>query len=347
MAAAVGPGYEPPSLADLFEQAGVQVGSLLEQKDLLLAPLLDEDNFPIEDFELYLGLWNDLLTSSTAADSLAYVTPHAPDSFWITQPMLYNVMSAAGGMPAQLQSLTDLGGASHWVQVMITEMDGCIRRAKVGRFDETPPNLRSRIADLVDQLDEKVQRHKGDRLDNLTDQARETLESVKSAAGVAGEVKLSQHYDELARAELFQANLFRWLAIGMAVFGALATGAFVLGPELNWAWAKIGSTDYVHLMQRVLFVGAVIGVAGYLSRQAHHHRATANWARALSVQLQTFNAFIAPLRNDKLSDDLRRDFGARVFGDHPAMKGEPTVTPSAAAMEAAVGWAAKLAGNSK
>lgn len=347
--------YQQPPLPETFAQAAAAVKDLLGRKDSLLEPLEDGDNFPTDDFVFYLQLWDQLLSSATAADSLTYAPTDAnASSYWISQHMLWTVISSVQSIPGLLQALTDLENTSLTVKNLISQMEGCIRRAKAGNLDGVPQLHKELILDLVGRLEESIQEHRRRQLDSLTIKAREAAQSAESsaasastAAGVTGEVVLSSHYDTLATEELTRANRFRTSAIGTAIGAAAATAAFVLGPEFDWAWAKIGSTDYVHLLQRVLLIGALIGVAGYLSRQAHHHRATANWAKALSVQLKTFNAFIAPMGNQKLAEELRREFGARVFGEHPAMKGEPTVTPSAAAMDTAVGWAAKLTAGGK
>lgn len=353
MAAATG--YQQPTLTELFAQTADAVRELVEKKESLLDPLEDEDNFPDEDLYFYLGIWDELLSSSTAGDSLAYVPIGAPESYWITDQMLYNVMSVASSIPSQLRSLTDVAAsAAHWMTTLTTQLEGCLRRAKVNKFEGAPQNLRDRIADLVAQLDGKMQEHKSARLDRLTNKAQEAARnaqssaaSASSAAGMTSEATLSKHYDELAEAELRRANIFRGLSIATAILAVLATTVFVIGPDINWTWATIDSNDYVKLIQRGLLLGAILGLAGYFSRQSHIHRTTANWGRALAVQLKTFNAFAAPIRSQQIADELRRTFGARVFGDHPALKGEQGAAPSVAAMEAAVDLATRLTPSGK
>lgn len=117
---------------------------------------------------------------------------------------------------------------------------------------------------------------------------------------------------------------------------------FVLGAGSGVAWLDIASGDYVRLIQRVVLIAGTFGLAAYFARQAHHHRSMANWAGSIAVQLQTFDAFLSSVENTETRDELRKSFAARAFGEHPAMKGEPVVTPSAAVMDTAVGLAAKL-----
>lgn len=97
-------------------------------------------------------------------------------------------------------------------------------------------------------------------------------------------------------------------------------------------WLVIAPDDYVHLIQRVIVLTAFLALAGYLARQVHQHRTMANWARSLSVQLQTFDAFIDAVESPDVKDDLRTAFAAREFGGHPAVKGEPAVPASGQAV---------------
>lgn len=346
--------YQQPGLHDLFSQARDAVRRLLEMKDSLLEPLEDRDNFPAEDFAFYLRIWDDLLASSTAADSLAHMPSEGYVSYWINPQMLYNVMSAVSSISTELQTLTDPSTASVWAKTLIKELEGCLRRAKVSRFDEAPDNLRERIRDLVSGLDTTIEEYRRGHLQTLTATAQEAAQralssaaSASSAAGLTGEAATSTYYDQLAKDELSQADRFRMFAVVTVAVAILGTGAFVLGPELNWAWATINPTDYVHLVQRILLIGAVLGLGGYFSRQSHHHRATANWAASLSVQLKTFSAFLTPLTNQELADGLRKDFGARVFGDPPTMTRGPKGGSTDAAMDLAVDLVTKLSANGK
>jgi hypothetical protein len=68
----------------------------------------------------------------------------------------------------------------------------------------------------------------------------------------------------------------------------------------------------------------------------------ANWAGSLAVQLKTFESYLSPIDDDAVKNELRKSFAARVFGDHPSMKGEPSVAPTAGLGEKAVDLATKV-----
>ena len=175
--------------------------------------------------------------------------------------------------------------------------------------------------------------------------AEASATKASSAAGKASEAALSSYYEKLSKDESEAADRFRKWTIYAGIAAGVTTAIFLVLPEFGPL--RIGGTDYAHLLQRVIVTAAIFGMAGYLARQAHQHRSLANWSGALAVQLKTFEAYLDPIEDTDTRNELRRTFAARAFGDHPAMKGEPMVTPSAAAMDTAVGWAAKLTAGGK
>jgi hypothetical protein len=184
-------------------------------------------------------------------------------------------------------------------------------------------------------------------LDDAVGRAEASAAAASTAAGIAGDATMASFYSELATEERISANTFRRITVTMAFTAAGSAALFIMGPALGVGWLDIAADDYVHLFQRAVFIAGVFGLAGYFARQAHQHRSMANWSSSLAVQLKTFDAYLSAIESPEAKDELRKSFGARVFGDHPAMKGEPTVTPSAAAMDTAVGWAAKLTAGGK
>ncbi|RAM38216.1 hypothetical protein [Arthrobacter globiformis] len=208
------------------------------------------------------------------------------------------------------------------VQLAVTALND-LRRREVTRLLED-------VEGVVEQIQEQKKK------------AEASATAASDAAGITGDAALSSYYSELAAEEKQAANTFRKLTVVMAFAGAGATGIFLAGHSFGLVWLDVAQGDYVHLIQRAVFVGGVFGLAGYFARQAHQHRSMANWASALAVQLMTFDAYLRAVDSSEVKDDLRRSFAARVFGEHPAMKGEPVPTPSAAAMDTAVDWAAKL-----
>lgn len=150
------------------------------------------------------------------------------------------------------------------------------------------------------------------------------------AAGTAGEGTLESYFEKFATDEWKSATKFRkWTIILLAVGGVLAA-VFLLLPALGINALNVDAGDYVHLAQRVLVTGAVFALAAYLARQSHQHRTLANWAKALSVQLKTFEAFLAPLDATEAKEALRAQFASRVFGEPPVLRGDTSSGDSSA-----------------
>lgn len=194
----------------------------------------------------------------------------------------------------------------------------------------------------LDELNEQVMFRAMTRATQAAEELERDAESVARIAGRAGDDRMSSFYADMAQREKESADKFRVLTVGFAMAAGAAALLFVFLPAGIFQDLGGSSHEVVHAFQKTIFVAGVFGIAGYFARQAHQHRAMTNWADSLSVQLQTFDAYLASIDNAEVKDELRKSFAARAFGDHPAMKGEPTVTPSAAAMDTAVEWAAKL-----
>lgn len=219
---------------------------------------------------------------------------------------------------------------------------------------KSSPEFGQKVALAARQVQSALLESQHSEVDALLEEAAAGVASIsrneeiaEKTLGKIGDLQLAKYYSEFAINEGKSADGFRRLTVWMVLAATGTTMAFVLVPSAGLGWLDIAAGDWVRLVQRGVFVGAVFALGGYFARQAHQHRALANWAGSLAVQLRTFDAYLAAIENSDVRDDLRRAFGARVFGDHPAMKGEPTVTPSAAAMDTAVGWAAKLTAGGK
>lgn len=152
--------------------------------------------------------------------------------------------------------------------------------------------------------------------------ASEAATSASEAAGTTGESALASYFEKFADEEWESATKFRvWTIVLLAVGGGLAA-VFLLLPAFGVEALALEPGDYVHLAQRVIVTAAVFALAAYLARQSHQHRTLANWAKALSVQLKTFEAFMAPLDSSEAKEALRAQFAARVFGEPPVLRGD-------------------------
>lgn len=152
--------------------------------------------------------------------------------------------------------------------------------------------------------------------------ASEAATSASEAAGTAGESVMAAYFEAFAKEEWESATKFRMWTIRLLSVGGGLAAIFLLLPAFGVEALAVNAGDYVHLAQRVIVTAAVFAIAAYLARQSHQHRTLANWAKALSVQLKTFEAFMAPLDSTEAKEALRAQFAARVFGEPPVLRGD-------------------------
>lgn len=347
-------------LFDAFESCARTVRAANRELDILLAPVAESDGFSPDEYRFYLFAWNQILHSPGMTHYMqeASKASHA-GRFWLGVPILVSVERLVERSTETLRSLNQLESVRGDADRLGNLLESALSQAGESFFHSSNDEFNDFVMERIESAADSLMQHRSvssmkeraavelDAIKGLKVEAEDVLDARKDVTAHEGEVELSKHYAELAGVESAQANVFRRYAVGTLIVAVSATTFFV-GVQLVDAHLLISpTTDYVSFLQRLAFLAGLFGLAGYLARQAHQHRSMANWAGALAVQLKTFNAYIAPVRDQEAKDQLRKDFAARVFGDHPAMKGEPSLTPSAAAMDSAMDYAAKLVGIGK
>lgn len=147
---------------------------------------------------------------------------------------------------------------------------------------------------------------------------------LKEARAERAQNELTTHFSTLAGAELVASNVFR------AVTGVLLIAAIVVG------WRLSGVGDWDGALAHVLVVAAIGGAAAYSARLGSTHRATANWAKSIHVQLDTFKDFLAEVTDEDVKNRVYEEFGRRVLGAPPAANGEEAAPlPTAQVIELA------------
>ena len=152
--------------------------------------------------------------------------------------------------------------------------------------------------------------------------ASEAATSASEAAGTTGENVMASYFESFGDQEWEAATRFRLWTIVLLAAGGVLAAVFLLLPAFGVTGLAVDAGDYVHLAQRVVVTAAVFALAAYLARQSHQHRTLVNWARAIAVQLKSFDAFMAPVTSAEAKELLRAQFAARVFGEPPILKGD-------------------------
>jgi hypothetical protein len=325
----------------------------------IYTPAYDKPWPDIQYAQDVLQMWYELLAADVVQADLARPSArNEPSKRWLDKSTLSSVLTMAESLlpethgDDQLEVTAD--GFERTIRGLRSSLQAVLEAARQPGASPLDGGERSQLLEHVDYVFQALRSRDNQRQTRYLDQAQAAAAqsgaaavAASTAAGKTGEDAISAFYAKLGEKESDRADTFRKLTVGFALAGGAFAMIFVLLPGGLFPAFDILANDYVRLIQKAIFIAGVFGIAGYFARQAHQHRSMANWAGSLAVQLQTFDAFLAAVENPEVRDDLRKSFATRAFGEHPAMKGESAVAPSAAALDTAVGWAAKLTGGSK
>jgi hypothetical protein len=90
-----------------------------------------------------------------------------------------------------------------------------------------------------------------------------------------------------------------------------------------WLTAEQGARpDWSQVIYHLAVVLGIGGLSAYLGRQAGQHRRVFNWAKAVSVQLRSFPAFIQPVASTEVLAQIYLAFSNRVLGAMPERAGK-------------------------
>lgn len=320
-----------------IDHVRLQLVQLLDDLGDLGQAVIPEDNVDLYDIRESVGLLADFLANQfvyrTYTDAPGTVRKRQP----ITDGFLNQVESAVTGIREILVSQDNMDLTSFETRTLKRSLAQALERAERKEFafltvpeqaemDHFAESIRARLRELDDEYDLMSV---ATRAKEAAASAEESATKASSAAGSTADQVMSAFYEQLGKDEQLTANLFRKWAIGLGSFAGAMAWVFLSGGDaLRVGWLHIAAGDYVQLIQRGLVLAAFLALATYLAKQAHQHRTMANWARSLAVQLKTFDAFIDAIDDVNVRNELRKAFAARVFGEHPAVKGEPALSAS-------------------
>ncbi|MDP9885502.1 hypothetical protein J2W21_003025 [Sinomonas atrocyanea] len=264
-----------------------------------------------------LSSWARLLSNSFVQNTYA----EQREGFWLTPKLLERIDKISEQVRTGAIShriLNENGVARELLSLLnyVLRQFGSYEPGVSAYAPEAILNLMYRLQQDFDVLTSRDKR----------EEIEETATKVSEAAGTTGQNAMAKFFDELAEAEKDTAGKFRFATIALMIFGGMVAAILVFAPS-------VGGSDYVHLVQRLVVTGAIFALAGYLAKQANHHRSVGNWAGALAVQLKTFEAYMDPIGSESVRDALRTSFAVRAFGEPNFGKGdspsESTASPIA------------------
>jgi len=183
-----------------------------------------------------------------------------------------------------------------------------LRRLAAFVFDNRIEGVGSTQANLIDEYVKRIElKQVAAEAEAARDQAVEAARASENAAGVSGTASLAAYFKGQADRESRLAEVFR---VGV-IIALLVVGV----ASYRTASALSETTGLLEVVLHLSYAVPVGLLAIYLARQSSYHRSHAAWARSLEVQLDTLEAYIAPL-DDVDKSKLRAEFGRRVFGAH-------------------------------
>lgn len=339
------------SLFEVFRRCLHTVAAANKELDTLLAPVGDSDGFSKDEYRFYLRTWNQLLHSPGMTLYMQDASDRPPAvPFWLDTPILISVERLVERSTGTLRSLDHLDSVQSDTRRLGKLLGTALRDARANYFRSSNDEYNDFVMERIESAWESMMQQRG--ISALQQQAAAELDAIKDIStdikkihGDEGEKELSSGYAALADSEGVMSTRYRVATLCLSVLAGVLGIGFLIPTGVEGLTLVEG--DYTHLAQRALALAGVFGLAGYCARQAHQHRSMANWARALAVQLKTFDAYLSPIDDVTVRNALRVSFASRVFGDHPAMRGEPAVTAQSAAIDTIAGAAARFTGGSK
>ena len=153
-----------------------------------------------------------------------------------------------------------------------------------------PAERRDRVSPTVDLFAERL------RARQLVSETEGARDQARQAAGATGESALAAHFGGYAENERRTANLPTFsVAVLLTITALAAVLLFRSTPK------DVSTTEELAKLSLTVPLAAL---AAYLAREASHHRAVAQWAAELEVQLLTVDAYTTPLSSE-LRDRIR------------------------------------------
>ncbi len=126
---------------------------------------------------------------------------------------------------------------------------------------------------------------------------------------VVGDIGVTGNYQTIANKETSQANLWRWITIGLFACG-LAMAGFTF---LKFYHAPVTPDNTLAIAVRLLYALAIAAPAFYTARESARHRTNADRARQTELELASLGPFIELLQ-DQDKDEIRKSLISTYFG---------------------------------
>lgn len=261
---------------------------------------------------------------------------------WAFTPSAQPVMPEA--LPALLQaqhkfsmdSVRQVADASDSLSAHLVELDeeGQILRAKLNDITDNASRERAEASAAVAKLEQSFTQAESSRQQSFEESLRigsgrveELLEAIKGNTDallleleekrnqaarivqVVGNIGATGNYKRIADSESKQANLFRWITLG--IFGA---GVFIAVATFIKFWGEpLNSETILAIFIRLLYAIVITTPAWYSARESARHRSNADRARLTELELASIGPFIELLPEDR-KIEIRAGLTSQYFG---------------------------------
>jgi hypothetical protein len=164
-------------------------------------------------------------------------------------------------------------------------------------LDQLVHNTETQTAEAVDQAEKSAEEAR-DRIEELEQKALKSYNTIGNAS-VAG------HYQQHANVEAGQADLWRWIAVG--VFVAAALGALI---ELI---LRGGTLEWDQTRSRLLLVIPLGALAGFAVAEGRAHRRAERESRRREVELSSLDPYLVLIQDREKAEDIKLAYARRVF----------------------------------
>jgi hypothetical protein len=134
-------------------------------------------------------------------------------------------------------------------------------------------------------------------------------ENAAKIVQVVGNIGVTGNYQQIANRESTQANLWRWITVGIFALGLCVAGATFYK---FWGQALTPETG-LSVFIRLLYAIAITTPAWYTARESARHRTNADRARQTELELASIGPFIELLPEEK-KVEIRERMTSLYFG---------------------------------
>ena len=173
------------------------------------------------------------------------------------------------------------------------------------QFNQEVTDRELRFAELVNDLNEIAKTS----IDNLTRHEK----SARDIVQVVGNIGVTGNYDNVAISESKQANLWRWITIGLfgiSIAIVLVSAGVHVYQQLH---GDEGSGAIWQFLVRIATATIIALPAFYTARESARHRTNADRARQKELELASLGPFIE-LLPDPTKEAIRERMADRYFG---------------------------------